>query len=60
MPDPDHKPLTRAEYGRVLVHIAGRAMLTEYDRSIIRNARQVIQRSRELLEATKHQVRPPV
>jgi hypothetical protein len=53
------RPLSPAEHDAALLKIARRAMLIEYDRTIIQNARQAIQRSRELLEATEHQVRPP-
>jgi hypothetical protein len=35
------------------------AALDEYDREIIRRTQQAIQRSRQLLQSTKHQVSPP-
>lgn len=53
------RPLSPAEHEQAVARIARRAMLIEYDRTIIKNSRQAIQRSRELLEATKHQVPRP-
>jgi hypothetical protein len=59
MPPWLYRPLSSAEHERALAKIVRRAALLEYDRSIIQSARQAIQRSRELLDATKHQVIPP-
>jgi hypothetical protein len=53
------QPFSRADRDRVLIQIARRTALAEYDRRIIENTQQIIQRSRELLERTKHQVLPP-
>ncbi|MGH1571019.1 hypothetical protein ACRAWG_10425 [Methylobacterium sp. P31] len=52
-----HLLLSVAEHDRVLAEANRRAMTSEFDARVVRNARQAIQRSRELLEATKHQVR---
>lgn len=57
MPPDVFRPLSPADHQQSLVWIARRAMLIEYDKTIIKNSRLAIQRSRELLEATKHQVR---
>jgi hypothetical protein len=53
------RPLSPAEHEQARARIARRAMMTEFDRGIVQNARQAIQRSRELLEVTKHHVRQP-
>ena len=50
---------SRAEYGDGLIRITRNASLAGYDAALIQNALRAIQRSRELLEATKYQVRPP-
>jgi hypothetical protein len=50
---------SRAEYGDGLIRITRNASLAGYDAALIQNAVRAIQRSRELLEATKYQVRPP-
>lgn len=52
------RPLSPAEHHAAFLKIARRAMLIEYDRAIIQNAQNMIQRSRELLDETKHQVIP--
>lgn len=59
MPDPDHRPLSSAEYGRVLAQIVRHSVSTEYDASIVHRTEEAIKRSRELLEATDHQVLRP-
>ena len=50
------RPLSHADHDRALAQITRRAALAEYDRGIIKTTRQVIRRSRELLEETKHRV----
>ncbi len=59
MPLSVFRSLILPEHEQALARIARRALLIEYDRTIIQNTRNAIQRSRELLEATKHQVLPP-
>lgn len=57
---PPSRPVYQAEYDRKLAQIiAQRAVLAEDDRKMVQNTQQAIQRSRELLEATKHLVIPP-
>jgi hypothetical protein len=56
---PHLRPISPEKLERAFARMARRAAVAEYDRGMIRNAGQLIQRSRELLEATKHQVRPP-
>ena len=51
--------LSLDEHEKVLARIIQRGNLNAYDRGIIQNARQVIQRSRELLEKTQRQVLRP-
>jgi predicted thioredoxin/glutaredoxin len=50
--------VARADYDRALARMARRAALAEHDRRIVQYTQQVIRRSRELLEETKHQVLP--
>lgn len=50
---------SRVEYGDALIRITRNASLASYDAALIQNAVRVIKLSRELLEATKYQVRPP-
>ena len=59
MPLSVFRSLILPEHEQALARIPRRALLIEYDRTIIQNTRNAIQRSRELLEATKHQVLPP-
>jgi hypothetical protein len=59
MPDPDHKTRSQAEHGRALAQIVRYSVSTQYDASIVHRTEEAIQRSRELLEATKHQILPP-
>ena len=54
-----HLILPRSEHDKGLAEPTRRAMISEFDQRIIRNAQEAIERSRELLEATKHQVRGP-
>jgi hypothetical protein len=50
--------LSPAALAGTLPPVPWHAALNAYDREIIRRTWQAIQRSRELLEATKHQVLP--
>lgn len=59
MPLSTFELLAADEYEQALRRIARRDALAEYNRGIIRDSREAIRRSRELLEATKHQVCPP-
>jgi hypothetical protein len=54
-----HLILPRTKPGRAVSEATRRAEISEFDQRIIRNARMAIQRSRKLLEETKHQVRTP-
>jgi hypothetical protein len=60
MYDPDHTTHSQAEYGRVLAQTVRYSVSIENDAYIVRRTEEAVQRSRELLEATKHQVRAPV
>jgi hypothetical protein len=50
---------SRAEDGDALIRVTRNASLAGYDPALGQNAVRAIERSRELLEATKYQVRPP-
>lgn len=52
MPYPDHEPLSQAKQGRVLIHNP------HYDEGIIQKTLELIERSRALLEETRHLVSP--
>jgi hypothetical protein len=54
-----HLILPHIKPGRAVAEATRRAEICEFDQRIIRNAREALQRSRELLEETKHQVRTP-
>lgn len=53
MPDPDHKPLSQAERGRVLIKNA------QHVEEIVQRTLELIESSRALLEETKVWVLPP-
>ncbi len=52
MPDPDHEPLSKAEQYRILIQNV------QYDEGLVQRTLELIERSRALLEETKHQVLP--
>lgn len=52
MPDPNHEPLSQAEQGIVLIQNA------QYEEGIDQRTLELIERSRALLEETKHQILP--
>ncbi|MBB2964725.1 hypothetical protein FHU13_005143 [Methylobacterium sp. R2-1] len=56
MPPYIDRPFSLADLESNFAQITRYAAMNEHDRAIVRNAQQAIQRSRDLLEATKHQV----